>query len=72
MQSQRSESYVKERWNWSRSRAYELIDTAEVDETLSGMPDKKPTSEAQSREVDGNLSTIVDKNEINERQASSS
>lgn len=45
------EAYVKERWNWSRPRAYQLIEAAEVDEGLSTNVDKKPTSEAQAREV---------------------
>lgn len=46
------ESYVKLRWECSRSRAYQLIEAAEVDANLSTIVDKdRPQTESQLREV---------------------
>jgi hypothetical protein len=47
------ESYVKNRWECSRPRAYQLIEAAEVDAHLSTIVDKseRPQNESQLREV---------------------
>lgn len=47
------ESYVKHRWEFSRPRAYQLIEAAEVDANLSTVVDKhhRPQIESQLREV---------------------
>lgn len=43
------EDYCRERWGMARSRAYQLMDTALVVNTLSTMVDILPTSERQAR-----------------------
>ena len=47
------ESYVKERWGFTRQRAYQLIEAAEVTTNLSTIVDKStcPQNEGQLREV---------------------
>ena len=47
------EAYCKARWEWSRSRAYRMIDCAHVIRSLSPMGDKDqlPSSERQAREL---------------------
>ena len=47
------ESYANERWGYSRPRAYQLIEAAEVDFNLSTIVDKtaRPQNEGQLREV---------------------
>ena len=47
------ENYVNERWGYSRTRAYQLIEAAEVDFNLSTIVDKaaRPQNEGQLREV---------------------
>lgn len=46
------ENYVNKRWGYSRPRAYQLIEAAEVDANLSTMVDiDRPKGERQLREV---------------------
>ncbi len=47
------EIYVRERWGYTRPRAYQLIEAAEVDANLSTIVDKstRPQNEGQLREV---------------------
>ena len=44
------EDYCKERWNWSKQRAYQLISAAEVAKNVSTIVDTLP-NEGQLREV---------------------
>jgi len=37
------EAYCQERWGWSRPKAYQMIDAAEVDSNLSTLVDKPKT-----------------------------
>jgi hypothetical protein len=43
------EAYCRERWNLSRPRAYQLIDAAQVVDTVSTIVDSVPVNEAQAR-----------------------
>ena len=46
------EEYVRDRWSWSRSRAYQLIDAAAVAAAMSTTVDTPtPLNEAQAREL---------------------
>lgn len=44
-------SYVKSRFGLEKSRAYQLIEVAEIDSKLSTTVEKRPTSERQYREL---------------------
>lgn len=43
------EAYCKERWAWSRVRAHQLIESAEITETLTTVNTTLPTTERQAR-----------------------
>jgi len=43
------EAYCKQKWDFSRSYAYRLIDSAKVIEIVSPIGDKKPETESQAR-----------------------
>ena len=43
------EAYCKERWAWSRVRAHQLIESAEITETLTTANTTLPTTERQAR-----------------------
>ena len=43
------EDYCRDRWDISRPRAYQFIDSAQVSENLSTMVDKGPVNERQVR-----------------------
>jgi hypothetical protein len=47
------ESYLRERWNMSRQRAYQLIEASEVARNLSTVVDTLPTNERQMRPLAG-------------------
>lgn len=47
------EDYCRERWNLGRSRAYQMIDAAEVVSQMSTMVDTLPATERQARELVG-------------------
>ena len=48
------EDYCQQRWGWSRSRAYRMIEASETVGALSPMGDTPmPTSERQARELSG-------------------
>ena len=45
------ETYCQERWNFSRQRAYQLIEAEKVKARLSTLVDKIPSNERQLREI---------------------
>lgn len=44
------DAYLRERWGYKRSYAYELIDASRATQDLSGIPDK-PTAVSQAKEL---------------------
>ena len=47
------EDYCRERWGWTRDRAYQLIGGAEASRQLSALGSPTPANEAQARELVG-------------------
>lgn len=47
------EDYCRERWGWTRDRAYQLICGAEASRQLSALGSPTPANEAQARELVG-------------------
>lgn len=47
------EDYCRERWGWTRDRAYQLIGGAEASRQLSALGAPAPANEAQARELVG-------------------
>jgi hypothetical protein len=46
------EQYIKERWGWTRQRAYQMIEAADVAEKVSTPVDiPEPVNEAQTRQL---------------------